>query len=91
MQILKGQTNISEASRQYGLTPSELKSWVDDAKKGMENTWRSKPKDICEQYEHKITGLTAAYGKATLTNKALKKLQALLNQEESWLNQFIKA
>lgn len=82
IQILKGQTSISEASRHYGLTPSELKCWIDDAEKGMENALRSKPKDVREQYEHKITELTAAYGEAMLENKALKKLQALLNQEE---------
>jgi transposase-like protein len=83
IQILKGQTSISEASRQHDLTPSEIKCWVDDAEKGMENALRSKPKDIREQYEHKITELTSAYGEAMLENKALKKLQALLNQEEN--------
>ena len=73
MQILKGQTSMSEASRQYGVTPSELKRWVDDAAKGMENALRSKPKDIREQYEHKITELTAAHGEAMLENKALNR------------------
>ena len=51
IQILKGETTISEASRQYDLTPSELQCWVNDAEKGMENALRSKPKDIREQYE----------------------------------------
>ena len=83
IQILKGETTISEASRQYDLTPSELQCWVNDAEKGIENALRSKPKDIREQYEHKITELTAAYGEAMLENKALKKLQELLNQQES--------
>ena len=83
IQILKGETTISEASRQYDLTPSELQCWVKDAEKGMENALRWKPKDIREQYEHKITELTAAYGEAMLENKALKKLQELLNQQES--------
>ena len=83
IQILKGETAISEASRQYDLTPSELQCWVNDAHKGMENALRSKPKDIREQYEYKTTELTTAYGEAMLENKALKKLQELLNQEES--------
>ena len=82
MQILKGQTSILKASQKYGFTPSKLKRWVDDDVKGMENALRSKPKDIREQYEQKITDLTAAYGEAMLENKALKKLQALLKQEE---------
>ena len=83
IQILKGQTTISEASRQYDLTPSEIQCWVGDAEKGMENALRSKPKDICDQYELKIKGLTSAYGEAMLENKALKKLQELLSQEET--------
>ena len=83
--------SISEASHQYDLTPSEIQCWVDDAEKGMENALRSKPRDIHDQYERKIQALTSAYGEAMLENKALKKLQALLNQEESGLNQFIKA
>ncbi len=48
----------------------------------MENALRSKPKDIREQYVHKITELTAAYGEAMLEINALKKLQALLHQDE---------
>ena len=83
IEIFKGQTTISEASRCYDLTPSEIQSWIDDAQSGMENALRAKPKDISEQYEQKINELTSAYGEAMLENKALKKLQALLNQPES--------
>jgi transposase-like protein len=83
IELLKGQTTISEASRQYDLTPSEIQLWIDDAQSGMENALRAKPKDISEQCEQKISELTSAYGEAMLENKALKKLQALLNQTES--------
>lgn len=31
IQIFKGQTIISEAARQYDLTPSEIQSWINDA------------------------------------------------------------
>lgn len=83
IEIFKGQTTISEAARQYDLTPSEIQSWIDDAQCSMENALRAKPKDISEQYEQKINELTSAYGEAMLKNKALKKLQALLNQPEN--------
>lgn len=83
IELLKGQTTISEVSRQYDLTPSEIQSWIDDAQSGMENALRAKPKDISEQYEQKISELTSAYGEAMLENKALKKLQVLLNQAEN--------
>lgn len=83
IELLKGQTTVAEASRQYDLTPSEIQSWMVDAENGMENALRAKPKDISEQYEQKITELTSAYGEAMLENKALKKLQALSSQTES--------
>lgn len=83
LEILRGQRTISECSREYGLTPSELESWIDEASKGMENALRSNPRDIHDQYEQKINELTSAYGEAMLENKALKKLQTLSSQEES--------
>ena len=81
--IIKGKINISEASRQYDLTPSEVQSWVEEAERGMENALRAKPRDIEEQYEQRLKEVTSAYGEAMLENKALKKLQELSNQEES--------
>jgi len=83
LELLKGKITIPEASRQYSLTPSEVQSWVDDAERGMENALRAKPRDIRDQYEQKIGELTSAYGEAMLENKALKKLQDLLSQEEN--------
>ena len=51
LEIIQGKTTISEASRQYDLTPSEVEEWVDQGKAGMENALRAKPEDIREQYE----------------------------------------
>ena len=45
LEIIQGKTTIAEASRQFDLTPSELESWVDQAKEGMENALRAKPRD----------------------------------------------
>lgn len=38
-------TTVSEASRQFDLPSSEIESWVDDGKRGMENALRAKPED----------------------------------------------
>ncbi len=35
MEIIQGKTTVSEASRQYDLSPSEVEQWVDDGKRGM--------------------------------------------------------
>ena len=32
LEIIQGKTTISEASRQYDLTPSEVEEWVDQGK-----------------------------------------------------------
>ena len=54
LEIIQGKTIIAEASRQFDLTPSELESWVEQAKAGMENALRAKPQDVRQQYEKQI-------------------------------------
>ena len=46
LEIIQGRTTVAEASRAYDLPPSEIESWVEDGKKGMENALRSNPQDI---------------------------------------------
>ena len=78
IEIIQGKTTVSEASRSFDLSPSEIESWVDDAKRGMENSLRANPLDIHAQYEKQLRELQEAYGEAMLELRARKKLQALL-------------
>jgi transposase-like protein len=64
LEIIQGKTSVSEASRQFDLTPSEIESWVEDGKRGMENVLRAKPEDVREQYERQLKELQEAYGEA---------------------------
>ncbi len=41
--IIEGKTIESESSRQFDLPPSEIESWIDYAKSGMENALKAKP------------------------------------------------
>ena len=82
VEILQGKTTVSEASRSYDLSPSEIEGWVDDARKGMENALRANPLDVKEQCEKKLSDLQEAYGGAMLELRARKKLQALLDAED---------
>ncbi|MFV0284495.1 MAG: transposase [Castellaniella sp.] len=82
LDIIQGKTTVSEASRSYDLSPSEVETWVDDAKRGMENALRANPLDIKEQYERQIKDLQKAYGEAMLELRARKKLQSLLGEDE---------
>ena len=82
LDIIQGKTTVAEASRAYDLTPSEVESWVEDGKKGMENALKANPLDIQSQYERQIKDLQEAYGEAMLELRARKKLQSLLDEPE---------
>jgi hypothetical protein len=84
LEIIQGKTTtVAESSRQFDLTPSEIESWVEDGKRGMENALRAKPEDVREQYERQLKELQEAYGEAMLELRARKKLQSLLGKDET--------
>ena len=60
IEIIQGKTTVSEASRSFDLSPSEIQSWVDDAKRGMENSPRANPLDIHAQYGKQLPQLQEA-------------------------------
>lgn len=82
VEIIQGKTTVAEASRTFDLAPSEIESWVDDAKKGMENALKTNPLDVRQEYEKQLKDLQEAYGEAMLELRARKKLQALVERED---------
>src|SRR5690606_10441443 len=78
LEIIQGKTTVAEASRQFDLTPSEIESWVEEGKRGMENALRAKP-----EYERQLKELQEAYGEAMLELRARKKLASLLGKDET--------
>ncbi|WP_318527925.1 DUF1153 domain-containing protein [Albidovulum sediminicola] len=82
IEVIQGKTTIAEASRSFDLAPSEIEGWVEDARRGMENSLRANPLDIREQYEKQLKDLQEAYGEAMLELRARKKLQALMERED---------
>ena len=82
MEIIQGKSTVAEASRAFDLAPSEIETWVDEAKRGMENALRAKPMDIREQYEKQLKELQEAYGEAMLELRTRKKLQSLLGEDD---------
>ena len=82
IEIIQGKTTVSEASRSFDLTPAEIEGWVEDAKRGMENSLRANPLDIREQYGKQLRDLQEAYGEAMLELRARKKRQALLDAQD---------
>ncbi len=57
LEIIQGKTTVAEASRAYDLPPSEIETWIDDGKRGMENALRANPQDVREQYERPLQDL----------------------------------
>lgn len=45
IEIIRDKTTVAEASRSFDLTPSEIEGWIEDAKRGMENSLRANPLD----------------------------------------------
>src|SRR5690606_19733487 len=78
IEIIQGKTTVAKASRSFDLSPSEIETWGEDGKRGMENSLKANPLDIREQYEKQLKDLQEAYGEAMLELRARKKLQALL-------------
>jgi transposase-like protein len=72
LDIIQGKTTVSELSRQFDLPPSEIESWIDQAKSGMENALKAKAEDIGERHESQLKALQDAYGEAMLELRARK-------------------
>jgi len=83
LEIIQGKTTVAEASRAFDITPSEIETWVEEGKRGLENALRAKPEDVREQYERQLKELQEAYGEAMLELRARKKLAALLGKDET--------
>ncbi len=43
LDIIQGKTALSGSSRQFDLPTSEIESWIDQAKSGIENALKAKP------------------------------------------------
>ena len=82
MDIFQGKISVAEVSRKYDLTPATVEEWMEEARRGMENQLRARPKDIAAMYEEKIKEMKAVIGELTLENIALKKYDALFGEEK---------
>lgn len=81
-ELIRGQTSISEAAKQYDLPPLEIEKWLEDAEAAIENAMRANRRDITEIYERKIQELQAAYGEAMLELKARKRSHRHLDPDD---------
>lgn len=78
LDIIQGKTTVAEACRQFDIPPSEIESWVDDGKRGLENALRAKPEDVREQYERQLKDLQEAYGGKRAVTSPVQRSRVVL-------------
>jgi transposase-like protein len=83
LQLIKGEKTLVEICRSHDLKQSEVQGWVDAFFKGGEQNLKTNAK--CEQslHEREVKELRAKVGELVLELDARKKLQALIDQEET--------
>jgi hypothetical protein len=59
-------------ARENDLTVSEIEGWIEEAQRNMENGFRTRPKDLREQYESELRETKEPLGEARLQIYALK-------------------
>jgi transposase-like protein len=83
LQLIKGEVKLVDVCRQNDLKQSEVESWIETFLKGGEKNLKTNAKEEIDQYERQIKEMRAKIGELVLELDARKKLQALLDQEET--------
>jgi transposase-like protein len=73
LSIIKGETSIQEAARQYGLTVAEIEDWKERFFLGAENALRAKPKDDEALREEQIKKLKQKIGDLVMDINILRE------------------
>lgn len=81
---LKGEMKQVEACRRYDLKQSEVESWTETFLKSGEQGLKSNSKDQQFLHEKEVKELQAKVGELVMELNARKKLEALLESQESW-------
>jgi transposase-like protein len=83
LQLIKGEVKLVDICRQNDLKQSEVESWIETFLRGGEKNLKTNSKEEIDQYERQIKEMRAKIGELVLELDARKKLQALLDQEET--------
>ena len=83
LSLIKGETTLVDACRQYDLKQSEVEAWQDTFLKFGEQGLKSNSKDVQKQHENELKELRAKVGELVLELDARKKLEALLESQDN--------
>lgn len=83
LDIIQGKTTGAATRLQFDLPPAETESWAEDGKRDMKGASRTKPEDVCGQYEQQRKDLQKACGEVIVEICAQGKLASLWGEDES--------
>ena len=83
LSLVKGERSIVDVCRAHDLRQSQVEDWVETFLKGGEERLKVNSKDARLEHEREVTELRAKVGELVLELDARKKLQALIDQEET--------
>ena len=72
VEIIQGRQTVAEAGRAFDLPPSEIESWIEDGKRGLENALRVTPGEVREPYGRQPKDLPESCGGGMLALRARK-------------------
>lgn len=75
LQIIRGETTINEAARQYDLKAAEIQHWYDCFLAGGENSLKSKPNEELELKDKQIRKLKEKIGDLVMKQEVYDELQ----------------
>ena len=73
IRILKGETSVSEAAREHGLTVAEVEDWRERFLSGGQNALRSRPKEEEALKDERIKKLKQKVGELVLDMDILRE------------------
>ncbi len=82
LDIIQGKTTASESSRQFDLPPSEIESWIDQAKAGMETPLRPNRKTSASSTRRSLKRCRKRTVKRCWSYVPEKKWDALLAKKD---------
>lgn len=77
LSIIRGETTVEKAAREYGLKVQQVQHWYDEFLSGGENSLRSRPREEQERKEREIRKLKQKVGELVMDIEILKEAQRI--------------
>ncbi|RVU42124.1 DUF1153 domain-containing protein [Lujinxingia sediminis] len=83
LQIIRGETTVNEAARQYDLKPGEIEQWYETFLDAGENGLKSRPKEEIERKDAQIAKLQQKIGELVMDIDIIKEVHHMARLDPS--------